>query len=91
MQFDWDDANRAHIALHGLEPEEVEEAVLDENALDFPAHRSSTRGRRFGVLGKAFENFILVVILEERGDAVRVVTAREANSKERIHYEKTNR
>ena len=102
MQFDWDDANRDHIALHGIEPEEAEDAVLDEFALDFPAHRGPNSERRFGVLGRVNKNLILVVILEEatmpagasygqeRGDKIRVITARAAEKKERIYYEKTN-
>jgi hypothetical protein len=27
--FDWDDANIRHIAAHGVEPEEAEEALTD--------------------------------------------------------------
>ena len=91
MQFDWDDANRDHIALHGIEPEEAEDAVLDEFALDFPAHRGPNSERRFGVLGRVNKNLILIVILEERGEKIRVITARVAEQKERNYYEKTNR
>jgi uncharacterized DUF497 family protein len=53
--------------------------VLDDNALDFPAHRGPLGQKRIGVLGKSDNNRILVVILEERLEKMRVVTARIAN------------
>lgn len=87
MDFDWDQANIAHIALHNIDPEEAEEAVLDENALDFPAHRGPKGQRRFGVIGKALSERVLVVILEEREDRFRVVTARVTDKGERKLYE----
>ena len=31
--FDWDDANVRHIALHGITPLEVEQSTLDEKAV----------------------------------------------------------
>jgi uncharacterized protein len=88
MEFDWDDANIAHIEEHGIDPEEAEDAVLDENALDFPAHRGPQGQRRVGVLGKALSGRILVVILEEHDETFRVVTARLAEPKERSLYDK---
>jgi uncharacterized protein len=88
MEFDWDDANIAHIDEHGIDREEAEDAVLDEDALDFPAHRGPKGQRRVGVLGKALSGRILVVILEERGETFCVVTARLAEPKERSSYDK---
>jgi uncharacterized protein len=88
VEFDWDDANIDHISLHGIDPEEAEDAVLDEHALDFPAHRGPNGQQRFGALGQAQTGRILVVILEERHTKVRVVTARIAKAEERSQYEK---
>jgi uncharacterized protein len=65
MRFDWDSANLAHIALHKLDPDEAEDAVLDEDALDFPAHRGPKGQRRFGLIGKTLLGRVLVVILED--------------------------
>lgn len=90
MEFDWDDANISHIANHGLETEDAEDAVLDENALDFPAHRGPQGQRRVGVMGKTLMSKIIVVILEEREDKFRVVTARPATKKEQSLYDKTS-
>ena len=87
MEFDWDDANLQHISLHGIDPDEVEDVVLDEYACDFPAHRGPKGERRFGVLGKTLSERILLVILEERQTKFRVVTARVAKKKEVSLYD----
>ena len=88
MEFDWDDANQEHIAQHDIDPDEAEDAVLDEDALDFPTHRGPKSERRFGVLGKALSGRVLIVILEERKNKFRVVTARVAEKEERSLYDK---
>jgi hypothetical protein len=87
MDFDWDEANLDHIERHGIDPDEAEDAVLDEFALDFPVHRGPQGQSRFGVLGRALSRRVLVVILEERGERVRVVTARLATGEERSLYD----
>jgi len=86
MEFDWDDANIEHIALHGIEPEEAEEAATDPQRIAAPAHRAQNGERRQGVTGKTEGGRILTVILTRRGDLFRVVTAREANTTERSNY-----
>ncbi len=88
MEFDWDNINVSHIALHNIDPEEAEDVVLDEDALDFPAHRGPKGERRFGVLGKSLSGRVVIVILEEKGNKFRVVTARIATKKEQSLYDK---
>ena len=60
---DWDDpddhgSNTAHIAEHGLTPEEVESALIDENTA-FDVSESSGRPIAFGVTETG--RFIVVV------------------------------
>ena len=86
MRFDWDPANVEHIARHKVEPEEAEEAVEDPAALPFAAHRGPHGQPRFGVLGATEDGRVLVVVLEERQDRLRVVTARPATEAERARY-----
>lgn len=86
MRFDWDTANIEHLARHKVEPEEAEEAVQDPAALPFAAHRGPLGQPRFGALGATEAGRVLVVVLEERGPALRVVTARPANAPERSSY-----
>ncbi len=87
MDFDWDFANLDHIARHKVEPDEVEEAVQDPDAVPYPTHRGPQGQARYAVVGATEAGRLLVVILETRGDQARVVTARPANAVERRPYE----
>ncbi|WP_045233562.1 BrnT family toxin [Deinococcus pimensis] len=87
MRFDWDHHNVGHIAAHKVEPEEAEEAATDPAGLPFEAHRGPKGQRRFGILGATEFGRVLVVILEPRGERVRVCTARPATKSERTLYE----
>jgi uncharacterized protein (DUF4415 family) len=42
VEFDWDAGNLGHIARHGVDPWETDEAVLDPNRVPFPAHSGPT-------------------------------------------------
>ncbi len=86
MDFDWDEDNIAHIARHGVEPWEAEEAAMDPRRAPFPAHSG-----RVGLIGKTESGRVLVVILERRGRKWRVVTAREATSNEKRAYRRYQR
>ncbi len=85
--FDWDDANIDHIARHGLEPYEVEEALLDPDLLTVTAHKATTE-RRFAIIGASEAGRILFVVYTLRGDDIRPVTAREANATQKRRYRK---
>jgi uncharacterized protein len=84
--FDWDKANLGHIAEHGVEDYEAEEAVLDPERKSFPVHRGPKGERRKGVLGRTEAGRILVVIVEERRKKLRVCTARKASPAEQKRY-----
>lgn len=47
MQFEWDDANLDHIALHGVEPEECEDAFINPGRQPFNTY-STANETRFG-------------------------------------------
>ena len=50
MEFDWDEANTAHIARHGVRPEEAEEALTDPRRLVLRI-RSQRGEERWAALG----------------------------------------
>lgn len=83
--FEWDEYNSTHIEEHSLEPEDVEEALLDPRRLGMPAYNVAGEVRR-GMLGATGAGRILFVVVTRRGDAVRVVTARDANDWEKRRY-----
>ena len=71
--FDWDDENRAHIARHGVTPEEAEQ-VLANAPLDGGVQDHDGEDR-FVEVGMTDAMRLLVVITTPRGALTRVVTA----------------
>jgi len=85
MEFDWDQANRSHIAEHGVSPEEAEQVIFNE-PLDLEAQIRNDEERTLQV-GETDSGRILVVVTTWRDQKVRVVTAFPANQKIREVYE----
>jgi uncharacterized DUF497 family protein len=71
--FDWDKESRAHIARHGVTPEEVEQAVMI-SPVDL-ATQYYEGEERFLLLGATAATRVLAVVLTWRDDRMRVVTA----------------
>ncbi len=85
MEFDWDDANVEHIAQHGIEPEEAEDALLDPDGKDVDAY--NRRGeKRFAYLGATQGGRLLFVVFTERKAKLRVLSARDADVGEKRRY-----
>lgn len=83
--FGWDDANEAHIARHGLDRFDVEEALLDPDGLNAAAS-SRIAERRFGFIGATVPGRILYVFYTERGGELRVITAYDASASQKRRY-----
>jgi len=82
--FDWDDANLAHIARHGISPAEVEEVFVDT---PLPLAIDERGGEeRHTELGETASGRLLVVVWTRRRRKIRVVTAFPANRKWRRFY-----
>jgi uncharacterized DUF497 family protein len=79
--FDWDEWNVAHVARHGLEPSDVEEACRGNVVV--------VRGRRGSYLayGRTGAGRYVLVVLRSYGRGVaRVLTARDMTPTERQLY-----
>lgn len=83
--FDWDDANRQHIANHDVEPEEAEEALLDPRRVGAAAYNVGDE-RRWAYLGATELGRVLFIVFTRRSGLVRVVTARDAGTTELRRY-----
>lgn len=82
--FEWDEHNESHIADHGVEGWEAEEALLDPNRIAATVYR--TPENRWGALGATEAGRILFLVFTRRKGKIRVVTARDAKVKEKRRY-----
>jgi uncharacterized protein len=90
LSFEWDQNKaRTNLAKHGVSFEEAATVFGDARSLTIldPAH-SQVEDRSI-VLGRSHHNKLLVVVHTERGDNIRVISARLASRQERKQYEET--
>ena len=86
-KFEWDKHNIDHIRKHKVEPGECEQVFFNIPLTVKPDLIHSRGEERYFALGKTNMNRTLVVIFTIRKTKVRVITARDANKKERISHE----
>jgi uncharacterized DUF497 family protein len=84
MEFDWSEANRSHIARHGVTTSEAEE-VLQNSPLDVTLQTNEGEERTVQV-GETDKGRVLVVVTTWRGEKVRVVTSFPASARMRRFY-----
>ena len=85
---EWDpDKARANQRKHGVSFEEAATVFHDALSSTIPDPLHSTDEDRFVMIGQSFRQRVLVVVHTDRGDAVRIISARVANSHERKSYE----
>ncbi len=88
--FQWDGGNvDKNYKKHGVSPKEAEEIFLDETLKVKKDFKHSQKEKRFIAFGKTFSNKVLFVVFTMRGELIRIISARDANRKERAVYEKT--
>jgi uncharacterized protein len=82
--FEWDRNNLRKILAHGIRREEAEEALTNE---PIPIYRQNVAGEdRFVYYGETDAGRLLAVIVTERGDLLRVVTAYDLDAGQRRDY-----
>ena len=87
MEVEWD-PNKAAINLqkHGVHFSDAEAVLLDPNALSFEDTEAQGE-QRFVVIGMDHLWRLLVVVYTDRGNRVRLISARSATRSERRKYE----
>ena len=84
MEFDWDAGNVQHVARHGIDPKEAEEAVLIEPLeTDVQSHEHEERVLCFG---RTKSGRLLTILYTERRGRIRVVTAYEMTKPQQQMY-----
>jgi uncharacterized protein len=90
LSFEWDEHKaRTNLAKHGVSFEEATTVFGDPLSLTIPDPVHSQTEDRLIVLGHSHRRRLLVVVHTERGDNIRVISARPASRRERKNYEES--
>ena len=88
MQFEWDPEKAAeNERKHGVSFDEAATAFGDPLSLTIPDPDHSEQEDRFILLGESFRARLIVVVHTDRGDRIRLISARLATRNERRSYE----
>jgi hypothetical protein len=88
LGFEWDlEKARANSLKHGVSFLEAVEVFHDELAVTVPDPDHSASESRYLTFGATFARRCLVVSYTERGDRIRVISARAMTPRERKAYE----
>jgi uncharacterized DUF497 family protein len=91
LSFEWDESKaKSNLAKHGVSFEEASTVFGDPWSLTIPDPVHSQGEERAIVPGQSHQRKLLVVVHTERGDNIRIFSARPAGRRERKTYEETN-
>jgi len=86
FEHDPDKAAR-NLAKHRVSFAEAETVFADLLALERPDPEHSWEEERLLLVGQSFQHRLLVVAFTERGDSIRIISARVATPRETRDYE----
>jgi uncharacterized DUF497 family protein len=84
MVFDWDRSNLKKIRAHRVKAAEVEEALSREPILIY--EQTADDEPRYVYYGETERNRLLAIVLTERGDKIRVITAYDLDAGQKRDY-----
>jgi uncharacterized protein len=88
LTFEWDPRKaRVNLAKHGVSFGEASTVFGDPLSLTIPDPEHSQAEQRYVTMGTAFTSKLLVVVHAERGDNIRIISARRASRREHRSYE----
>ena len=88
MEFEWDEEKAAaNLAEHEVSFDEAKTVFDDPLYVDFYDPDHSYDEHRYLIVGESQQRRLLIVSYTERGDAVRLISAREVTAAERKAYE----
>jgi uncharacterized DUF497 family protein len=92
MQFEWDAVKAAtNLRKHAVAFTEAASVFGDPFSDTFPDPDHSVGEVRFVTVGRSLSGRLLVVGHTDRGESIRIITARHATPYERRYYEDTHR
>ena len=90
--FEWDPAKAAaNRRKHGVAFDEAATVFGDPLAVIFADEGHSTAERREIIIGHSDQGPVTLVSFTERGDRIRIISARRATNRERHDYEENAR
>ena len=88
FRFEWNSAKAAANAVkHGVTFPEASTVFADPLSITVADPRHSRDEPRFAIFGLSARGRILAVLHTERGERIRLISAREATRRERAAYE----
>ena len=88
MDFEWDqDKAERTVLKHGVSFAEAATVFGDPLAVTYPDPDHSAKEERYITIGHSRSGTLLIVAHTERGENVRIITARKATRRERHTYE----
>lgn len=88
LNFEWDRQKAAkNLAKHGVAFQEAESVFGDALGRITTDQRHSIDEQRYVLLGLSNEQRLLAVMFADRGEAIRLISARRATPRERRDYE----
>ena len=88
MRFEWDENKAAsNLSKHGVSFEEAKTVFDDPLYVDFYDPEHSDEEQRYLIVGESNRGRLLIVSYTERGDSIRLISARAVTRSEREVYE----
>lgn len=88
LHFEWDPKKaQNNLKKHGVSFEEASTVFGDTLSRTIPDPLSSIAEKRYVTMGQSYQGKLLVVVHSEKGDAIRIISARRATNHERKNYE----
>jgi uncharacterized protein len=88
MQFEWNESKaERNLSKHGVSFEEAKTVFEDPLYVDFYDPDHSEDEERYLIVGESNRGRLLIVSYTERGDSIRLISAREVTRTEREAYE----
>ena len=89
--FEWDAGKaRDNLSKHGVSFAEAMTVFADPLGRIVPDPRHSVGEERYAILGLSERSRLLAVMFTERGDHIRLISARPATAAERHSYEEAS-
>ena len=91
MNFEWDPGKaRQNLRKHRVSFQEAATVFGDPLAITYPDPDHSVSEYRFITVGLSSAGSFLIVSHADRGESIRIISARKTTGYERKHYEEKN-